>query len=315
MQRSVGEPSPRSDASSRNETPTHVARTEHVRADPKVFEESFDRRSFAFTHGLANDPLFDSERLLQLAKEMAANPGDVYYDVGEVGIGQRWNEVGVSDVPVDELLRRIETANAWIVLRRADRLPEYAAILDSCIAQIEHLTGRNLRKLMKLRNAIVFISSPHRVSSYHIDRECSLLLQLRGHKRVHVFDREDRDVLPEDEIERFWTTDNNSAIYKPALENRATVYRLDPGCGVHLPVNSPHWVQNGPNVSVSLNINFHYRDALLADVYRANYWLRRLGFRPTPPRRSASLDSVKRTVYGSARSLRAAKDRLTKRFI
>ncbi|MBD5656451.1 MAG: hypothetical protein IAI50_14895 [Candidatus Eremiobacteraeota bacterium] len=211
-------------------------------------------------------------------------------------------------------MRRIETANAWIVLRKAEKFPEYAAILDACIAQIEELTGRNLGKLMKLRNAIIFINSPHRVSSYHIDRECSLLLQLRGHKRVHVFDREDRDVLPEDEIERFWTIDNNSATYKAALEDRATIYPLDPGCGIHLPVNSPHWVQNGSEVSVSLNINFHYRDEILADVYRANYWLRRFGLRPTPPRRSIALDSVKRTVYSSARSLRAATDRVAKRF-
>jgi hypothetical protein len=63
-------------------------------------------------------------------------------------------------------------------------------------------------------------------------------------------------------------------------------------------------VQNGPQVSVSLNINFHYKDRELADIYRANHWLRRLGFKPRPPRQSALLDGVKRTVYGSARPLR-----------
>lgn len=272
--------------------------------DARTFAESFDRRSFSFAHGLANDPLFGFERLLELAKAMARDPDDVYYDAGDVGIGQRWDEVPVCDVPVDELMRRIETANGWIILRRAEKFPEYARVLDDCIAQIEELSGLDLRKVMKLRNAIVFVNSPHRVSSYHIDRECSLLLQLRGTKSVHVFDRGDRDVLPEEEIERFWAVDNNSARYKPAFEDRARVYELAPGDGIHIPVNFPHWVRNGPAVSVSLNINFHYRDALLADVYRANYWLRRMGLRPTPPRRSPLLDRAKSATVGAARAVR-----------
>ena len=37
---------------------------------------------------------------------------------------------------------------------------------------------------------------------------------------------------------------------------------LLPGQGVHIPVDAPHWVRNGPVVSVSLNINFHYLDAI-----------------------------------------------------
>jgi hypothetical protein len=52
-------------------------------------------------------------------------------------------------------------------------------------------------------------------------------------------------------------------------------------------------------VSVSLNTNFHYLDAITADVYRANYWLRRLGLNPTPPRVSAFKDAIKRSVYGT----------------
>jgi hypothetical protein len=53
-----------------------------------------------------------------------------------------------------------------------------------------------------------------------------------------------------------------------------------------------------PEVPVSLNISFHYLEAITADVYRANYWLRRLGLHPTPPRVSAFEDAIKRSVYG-----------------
>jgi hypothetical protein len=95
--------------------------------------------------------------------------------------------------------------------------------------------------------------------------------------------------------------DNNAATYRPQYQSRATVIELLPGQGVHIPVGAPHWVRNGPAVSVSLNINFHYLDAITADVYRTNYWLRRLGLNPTPPRVSAFKDAVKRSVYGAVK--------------
>jgi hypothetical protein len=144
------------------------------------------------------------------------------------------------------------------------------------------------------------------VTPYHIDRECSWLFQIHGRKTISIFDRNDREVLPEVEIEKFFARDNNAAIYKPEYADRATVFELRPGRGVHIPVNAPHWVQNGPEVSVSLNINFHYRDALGADVYRANYWLRRMGLVPVPPQRSLIRDSIKRNIWGVARMAKHA---------
>lgn len=274
-------------------------------ADADLFRERFDRETFAFQHRLADHPLFEPHRLLQLAKEMAKNARDVYFDVGDVRIDQRWDETPRCERPIDELLHHIETAGAWIILRRAEKDPEYSEIFESCLAEIEASSGCDLRKVAKFRNAIVFINSPNRASSYHVDRRCNFLLQIRGTKTISTFDRNDREVLPEVEIERFWTVDNNSAIYKPHLQERARVFELAPGCAVHIPVNAPHWVKNGPEVSISLSINFHYHDGLLADIYRANYWLRRFGLRPASPRQCAVRDAAKSTMYRSARALRA----------
>lgn len=275
-----------------------------LEANEETFRTAFDRRSFTFAHRLAAHPLFDPHRLLELARVMARDPRDVYYDAGPIRVDQRWDQTAVCDLPLDHVLERIETAGAWIVLRRAEKDPEYADLLRQCMEEIETLAGGALRDSIKLRNAIVFINSPNRISSYHIDRECNCLLQIRGSKIVSVFDRYDRDVLPEEEIERFWTIDNNSAVYRPEYEDRAMKFALGPGDGVHLPVNSPHWVQNGPEVSVSLSINFHYRDGLLGDVYRANYWLRRAGLKPQPPERSRISSKLKSGAYGVARGVR-----------
>lgn len=287
-----------------------IAQEPWLVAESDFFAANFDREAFAFGHRLAGHPLFAPERLLELAREMAKDPGDVYYDAGDIRIDQRWDQVPAGDLPIDVLLNRIETAGAWVILRHAEKDPEYAALLDACMDEIERLSGFDLRRVSKLRNAIVFVNSPHRISSYHIDRECNCLLQMRGSKTVHVFDRDDREVLSETEIERFWTVDNNAAVYKPHLEDRARVFELTPGQAVHIPVNAPHWVRNGPEVSVSLSINFHYKDSLLADVYRANYWLRRMGLRPAEPRGSVARDALKSRVYGSARMLRATTRRL-----
>lgn len=279
-------------------------------AESSDFAANFDREAFAFGHRLAGLPLFAPERLLELAREMAKDPGDVYYDAGDVRIDQRWDQVPAGELPIDVLLNHIESAGAWVILRHAEKDPEYAALLDACMDEIEQLSGFNLRRISKLRNAIIFVNSPNRISSYHIDRECNCLLQIRGSKTVHVFDRNDREVLSETEIERFWTVDNNAAVYKSHLEDRARIFELTPGRAVHIPVNAPHWVRNGSEVSVSLSINFHYKDALLADVYRANYWLRRMGLRPAEPRGSVARDALKSTLYGSARKLSVTTRRL-----
>src|SRR6202042_2049356 len=136
-----------------------VAEERCLRVDPDLFRRDFDRHTFAFEHCFAGHPLFAPERLMLLAKRMAEDPRDVYCDAGDVGIGQRWEEIGVSAVPPDELLGRIETAGAWIVLRRAEKGPEYAALLDACMSEIQELAGSRLAEQMKLRNAIIFITS------------------------------------------------------------------------------------------------------------------------------------------------------------
>jgi hypothetical protein len=261
--------------------------------DEVEFREQFDRRSFEFSHHLSGHPLFEIPRLVELAKKLAQT-GAVYQDAGEIGVGQRWEDCPSANLSVDETIRRIRDTGAWIILRRAEEDPEYRVILD------------DLKKEMMVQNAIIFITSPNRISTYHIDRECNWILQIHGEKDISVFDKNDREVLPEEEIERFWTIDNNAATYKEQYQSRAKVYRLAPGRAVHVPVNAPHWVKNDNNISVTLSVNFQFQDSFRADIYRANHWLRKVGFSPTPPGKSQLRDNLKRAAYGRARSMRRA---------
>lgn len=264
--------------------------------DRHVFREKFNRRHFVFRHHLNDHPLFKLPRLIELARSTAATRADdLYYDAGVQDIGQRWG-TAPSSFPVDETIDRIQNAGAWIVLKRAENDPSYAAVMDRCMSDILDVSGRELERKMRRKEVIVFITSPNRLTTYHIDSENNFLLQLSGRKEINLFRPEDREVTTEQEVERFYSVDTNSATYKPHLQHRAEVLMMEPGMGVHIPLNAPHWLKNGDNISISVSINYHSYDSERAAIYRTNYYLRRLGLNPTPPFRSPMLDQLKRPV-------------------
>ena len=265
-----------------------------IEADPVRFLEKFNRTSFDITHSLATHPLLQLPKLMELAERtVKLRPADLHYDAGNVRVDQRWDEIPDAPFSATEAMQRIASCGAWIIFKRAQRDTEYRILLDRGLAELKELIGREVESKILVEDIIIFVTSPKRVTTYHIDRECNFLLQIQGTKTVYVFDREDREVLTEEEIERFWAKDFNAAFYKPHLQHRAVAHKLRPGTGVHIPVNCPHWVQNDDNVSISLSVNFQFTDPVRANVYRANYLLRKVGLRPTAPGRSVVLDSVK----------------------
>jgi hypothetical protein len=272
-----------------------------IQANIDEFQEKFNRKSFEVSHQLATHPLLQLPKLMELAERTRKKrPDDLYFDMGDVGIGQRWEHVPERRFSADEALRRIEDSGAWFIFRAAQRDPEYHSLFARGLAEVKTMIGPEIERQIRQEDIIIFITSPNRVTSYHIDRECNFLLQIKGTKTLNVFDREDRDILPEEEIERFWSVDNNAAVYKPQFQNRAKIYKFKPGTGVHIPVNCPHWVKNDDNVSVSLSVNFQFLDSIRADIYRANFFLRRLGFSPMPPGVNSNRDKLKATVMNAA---------------
>ena len=70
----------------------------------------------------------------------------------------------------------------------------------------------------------------------------SLPVAAERRKGFNLFRPEDREVTTEEEIECFDSIDTNAAIYKPELQHRAEVLTMEPGMGVHIPVDAPHWL-------------------------------------------------------------------------
>ena len=279
------------------------AAAEHVvSCDPEVFKQNFNRLPHEVRHTLATNPLFELPALAELAQRVAAreNPhhlkGDAHFDRGTPGVNSKLDLRDLAKIDIAELTREIETGQTWIILKHIEREPGYREIFENCICDILELTDSKIVKSIKWFEAMLFITSPNRVTEYHIDRECSWLLQIHGDKDMHLFDRADKDVLPDEELERYWVVNNLSAVYKPQYEPRAIVYHMRPGTGVHSPVNTPHWLQNRNNVSVSLNINFQFHESAWENLFKANYYLRRAGFTPSPPGKFPLADIIKTRV-------------------
>ena len=284
-----------------------------MECDADVFRRDLNVLPYEISHTLADHPLFQLDALVELAQRVAArkNPhmsgGDAYFTEGAIGAGAKPVYNGASgDRPEEEQLRaaklvqKIEQSQAWIILKHVEREDGYREVMERAVVDALRLAGpagEDLFKKIKWFEAIVFITSPNRVTEYHIDRECSWIFQIRGNKAIHLFDRADKDVVPEEELERFYTVDNMASEYKPQFEDRALVYDMTPGTGVHIPVNTPHWLQNGNNVSITLNVNFQFHDVEIANLYKANYYLRKLGLKPALPGVHKTADRLKAWVF------------------
>jgi len=283
-----------------------------IQCAPDVFANNLNRLPHEFAHSLAGNKLFELSMLVDLAEKVAtrANPhlpgGDVYFNKGLIEAGEKPLRPDMPRTAAVDLIRRIDSEEAWIILKHVEREAGYRDVLENCIRDILELSKSQLLRKIKWFEAILFITSPNRVTEYHLDREVSWILQLQGDKEIHVFDRADKDIVPDDELETYWTADNRAARYKPEYESRAFVYQMRPGSGVHIPINSPHWLRNKNNISVTLNVNFQFHDRYWANLYRANYYLRRAGIEPYPPGIHPVSDGFKSAAFTAMQRVKQA---------
>ncbi|MFZ0591030.1 MAG: hypothetical protein WAM39_11135 [Bryobacteraceae bacterium] len=269
------------------------------------FEANYNRVSFLLQHSLCESELFSMPSLMDLAQRLSDIPNAVYFNVGQLGVGHGWDFC--KDFSAREALDRIERSDAWMILKSVQREPAYSDVLHSILREVHQASRREYEGLIHRENISIILTSPNRITPYHIDADCNYLLQIHGSKTIHVFDGSDRSVVTPQELERFYLGDVNAAQYKPALEAKAKQYNLVPGLGVHVPVTFPHWVQNHDNVSVSASINFCFKDETIPNLHRINHYLRRARLNPRQPGQSALSDSAKKIVANVFEAVRRGK--------
>jgi hypothetical protein len=221
------------------------------------FPGLFNQDSFVFAHGLHLEPLYDLPTLIDLAGRVG--PEGAYWSTRPAAIGDGWEEGPPPDMPLQQAVATIGQANSLVVLKNIETDPVFSAVFRDVVADMAQRAGPALLGDMVHGRATLLISSPRRITGYHIDAEANFLLQLRGAKTVHVFDGRDPAIVPEEEREAFYAGNMNAAQYRPAQQSQARVIDFRPGTGVHVPVDWPHWVQNGDGISVSISINYDLR--------------------------------------------------------
>ena len=272
---------------------------EHLKLNPEEFGRLFPHRPFTIRHELSSHPLFALPRLIELSQQLPE--AFVEYNAGNLPIGVDPKQTPRNGLSIVDTIKRIEECRSWLVLKDVEQVPEYRALLDECLDQIGALSEQIVPG-MGQREGFIFISSPGSVTPYHTDPEHNFLLQIRGTKTVHMFDGKDRSIISEEELEAFHSGGHRNLKFKDEYQAKARSFSLQPGDGLHFPVNDPHWVKNGDAVSISFSITF--RSPLSkrnARLYFANGQLRKFGIPPTPPGMSAWRDITKDLAFVAAR--------------
>ena len=184
-------------------------------------------------------------------------------------------------------------------MKRVEQDPEYNALLNRMLDDVQAYS-EPLDPGMFDRAGAIFISSPGSVTPYHLDAEYNFLFQLRGAKTISVFDQDDRSILSEKELEERAGLGqmHRNMVFQDEYQQKAMVFKLRPGFALHVPSTAPHWVKNGPNVSISFSAGFMTRSAQRKELIRRfNGGLRRLGLRPAPVGRCGFCDEMKHQAY------------------
>ena len=258
----------------------------------------FHRAPFAMKHGLAGHDLFTLPRLVALAQSM---PRDrIEYNSGKLEPGVRPENVPGIAMPAEDVIRRIENANAWLVIKGVELNPAYRALLRAFLTEVSNAAGPDTEPFEDLQG-FIFISSAGSVTPFHFDAEENILVQIRGDKYVHIFDNSDRSLVPEGSLELSPSKHRNQP-YHVQFERRAEVFSLIPGDAVHIPYLWPHWVHTGDRWCVSMAMTWKTPAVRRLNKIRLmNGTLRRYGLPQPAPGLSQLRDAAKVALHDGAR--------------
>ncbi len=257
---------------------------------PNQHARMLEKKTFSFQHSLGNFPALSIPNIQKLTRRLLE---EKRYDQVYCRALDGSKSDTISPDAVLSTLQSFDTAGAWLRLTRVDEInQEFREICETFYSELSTLLNQDIKSQVMKTFVTLFISSPGAVTPYHIDHTWNFLLQIGGHKTVHLYDQTDPRVLRQQDTEA-WYWNRFSLVKNDEVPGIA--YQLNPGDGVHHPVNAPHWVQNGSDISVSLSFGLCLHASNDdAKVHQINFLLRKLGLKPTPPRKSEWRDNVKK---------------------
>jgi len=275
------------------------------------FDGAFPEQPVEFIHDLHHDDRLTLESIADLADRLPRR--SVIHDTAAqpLLVPQGGPPRGALARPGD-VIRDLRSANAWLTLLNVEDDPAFAELMNTMLDQLE---PGMLTKQGKMRNrvAFVFVSSPNSVTPVHFDIEHSLLMQVSGSKTLSTGGFES-EAVRRHEINRYWDGSHGRI---EALPQELATYPLTPGRGVYIPAGVPHWVHNGPDISMSVTLTYFTAASVRENrIEDFNSRLRRFHLNPREPGRSAPVDAAKIGAMGGwalARLLRSGIAGATKR--
>ncbi|MCB1754256.1 MAG: cupin-like domain-containing protein [Gammaproteobacteria bacterium] len=265
-----------------------------------AIQAGFPERHFTIKHGLDNTELFSMERLIKLAESLPVE--QIEWNSGDAAVSQDPTKTPGNGLSPAETIRQIENHKSWLVLKNIETDPEYKAVLDKCLDEVETIAGKKVTGICD-RAGYIFVSSPGAVTPYHMDPEHNFLMQIRGSKTMYIYDQRDREVLKEEQIENtyYGVARHRNLEYKESFKEKEEAVTLQPGDALHVPIHAPHWVKNGDAVSISLSITFRSDQSHKAvRLHVLNARLRKLGLKPSNVGYKPAMDSLKDAVFRTA---------------
>jgi hypothetical protein len=271
--------------------------------DTRAFEALYPETPGPVRHTMANHPMFTLDALIALAGRMQAK--DVEYNRGDLPLGIDFDDVPANGLSIADTIRGIEENGSWMVLKFVEQDAAYRDLLAETLAEIDAPIRVKTGPMLK-QEAFIFISSPNSVTPLHFDPEHNILLQLRGTKAMTIFPADDEEIAPPDAHERLHSgAGHRNLQWEERYAARGRRFELAAGDGIYVPLMAPHWVQNGPDVSVSFSITwrstYSYREA---EARGMNAILRRTGLNPTSPKRYPARNLAKSTAFRAVRKAR-----------
>lgn len=228
---------------------------------------SFDpTRITRFRHSLDREPLLDMTSLRALAKRLQKK-NQVKFKPGKGGKTSDLFLTADSHAEgydIDQVFDRISAPETWLAIYQMNLDPTYAEFCKKLLAEIDSRVGVR-DPGMYGPDLAIFLSSPPAFTPYHIDQHPVFFFQVRGKKRLNLWDSYDHDVLPPELAEQFlcWKTEGIIK-YRDAIQAKAFDIELGPGDGVYWPATTPHlthteshWIKPDDGFSLSFNISYY----------------------------------------------------------
>lgn len=239
------------------------------------FAAAYPDRPMRIDHNLCGHPLLTREAIAALGERLPES--SIEYNAGKMPVGIAPEDTPQNGLSIADTIRTIDTNGSWMVLKNVEQDPAYAALLDGALAELDPIVQRRTGPMLH-REAFIFFTSPDSITPFHMDPEHNILLQIEGEKTMNVFPVGDEALVSAEQSEAFHKGGHRNLPWQEGFAAKGEAVHLSPGQAVIMPVKAPHFVQNGPAVSISFSITWRSaRSVAEGELHSLNDRLRQRG--------------------------------------